>query len=74
MKLSTFETEPASDLSRPMNAAGMAATGASMKIVRPDAAAPMSGQKPRPSLVTLTIRFALLLVVVVVLMALAWSR
>lgn len=45
-----------------------------MKIVRPDAPAPMSGQKPRQSLVTLTIRFALLLAVIVVLMAVAWSR
>ena len=45
-----------------------------MKIVRPDAPAPMTGQKPRQSLVTLTIRFAVLLIVVVVLMALAWSR
>lgn len=45
-----------------------------MKIVRPDAPAPMTGQKPHQSLVTLTIRFAVLLAVVVVLMALAWSR
>jgi hypothetical protein len=45
-----------------------------MKIVRPDAHKPMTGQKPRQSLVSLTVRFAVLLVVMVVLMALAWSR
>lgn len=45
-----------------------------MKIIRNDTPAPLTASKPRHGLLTLTVRFAVLLAIAVVLMALAWSR
>lgn len=45
-----------------------------MKVVRNDTPAPLTAPKPHHSLLTLTVRFAILLAIAVVLMALAWSR
>lgn len=45
-----------------------------MKIIRNDTPAPLSAGKAQPGLLSLTVRFAVLLAIAVVLMALAWSQ